>query len=75
MSRRKSYGAGERVYNYTRDLLRFKAAKEAAENRYGAALRLCLAELEQMHAHHYPNCEGGCPAHEAINAARKALSR
>ena len=38
-----------------------------------AALRLCLQEIEQAHRHHYPDCPGFCPAHEAMAAARKVL--
>ena len=39
-----------------------------------AALRLCLAEIEQFHHTAYPDCTGGCPAHEAMHAARSVLS-
>ena len=38
------------------------------------ALRLCLKEIEQFHSTAHPKCEGGCPAHEAMDAAKKALS-
>lgn len=37
------------------------------------ALRLCLAEIEQFHSRAYPDCAGGCPAHEAMAAAKKVL--
>lgn len=43
------------------------------ESNLKNALRLCLAEIEQFHATAYPSCDGGCPAHEAMDAARKAL--
>jgi hypothetical protein len=39
-----------------------------------AALRLCLAEIEQFHRTAYPDCTGGCPAHEAMDTARRVLS-
>lgn len=38
------------------------------------ALRLCLQEIEQFHSLAYPECTGGCPAHEAMKAAREALN-
>ena len=37
------------------------------------ALRLCIAEIEAFHHLAYPDCTGGCPAHEALAAARKAV--
>lgn len=37
------------------------------------ALRLCVKEIEQFHATAYPGCTGGCPAHEAMDAANKIL--
>lgn len=38
-----------------------------------AALRDVTAELQQLHAHHYRDCEGGCPAHTYLQAATAAL--
>lgn len=38
------------------------------------ALRLCLKEIEQFHSTAYPDCKGGCPGHEAMDAARAALA-
>ncbi len=32
-------------------------------------------ELEQLHAHHYPKCEGGCPADSYLNAAKAVLTQ
>lgn len=73
-SKRPGWRSAQRTHNFlTRDLQN-KAAREAAENRYGKALRLCLTEIEQFHSHAYPECDGFCPAHEAMGAARKALS-
>ncbi len=49
------------------------AERARARTRYEPALRLCLQEIEQFHSTAYPKCEGGCPAHQSIAAARKAL--
>lgn len=49
------------------------AERERCVNKYEPALRLCLLEIEQFHSTAYPKCEGGCPAHQAIAEARKAL--
>ena len=74
MSKRRSYGAAERLYNFTKAQLQARAAKSAAEARYGEALRACLLELSQIHRHHYPDCDGGCPTHHAIEQAKRALA-
>lgn len=37
------------------------------------ALREVTAELQQLHAHYYRDCEGGCPAHTYVDAAIDAL--
>lgn len=47
----------------------------AAAPEMQAALRLCLTEIEQFHSTAYPGCTGGCPAHEAMNAAKAALRK
>lgn len=38
------------------------------------ALRDVTAELVQLHAHHYQNCEGGCPAHTYVGKAQAAMN-
>ncbi len=74
MSRkRQGLRAQDRTFNHiTRTM-----AREANESRLKtacAALQLCLTEIEQFHSRAYPECTGGCPAHEAMDAAKKALS-
>ena len=49
-------------------------ARRAGEERFKPALQACLLEIEQFHNAAYPKCEGGCPAHEAMDLARKALT-
>lgn len=39
------------------------------------ALKDVTDELEQLHAHHYADCEGGCPAKAYIKEARRLLAR
>ena len=39
------------------------------------AMRLALTEMEAMHAHHHPNCEGGCPYWEAHRTACAAIAK
>jgi hypothetical protein len=70
MSRKRpGWRAAERTFkSLSRDLER-----KAHESRYAAALRLCLREIEQFHSTAYPDCDGGCPAHEAMAAAKAAL--
>lgn len=71
--KRPGWRSQERTYNYlTRDLQR-KAAEERAANRFRRPLELCLKEIEEFHHTAYPKCQGGCPAHEAMAAARTAL--
>lgn len=60
-------------YNYLSRDLQNRAAEERAANKYRAALKLCLLEIEQFHHLAYADCKGGCPAHEAMSAAKKAL--
>ncbi len=36
---------------------------------------LALADLQQLHRHHYPGCEGGCPADGAIKALEAAIPK
>jgi hypothetical protein len=38
------------------------------------AAREALIELQQLHAHHYPSCDGGCPAHHALCALEAAIA-
>ncbi len=38
------------------------------------ALQEVTAELQQLHAHHYQHCQGGCPAQSAIHMAQNALN-
>lgn len=33
------------------------------------SLKECAMELRQLHAHHYPKCEGGCPAEVYLQKA------
>lgn len=37
------------------------------------ALQEVTIELHQLHAHHYSDCQGGCPAHSYIDKAHAAL--
>lgn len=69
MTRRRSRLAGEAIYRATARTLQRNAAESAARS----ALRALLLEVEQFHAHTYPGCTGGCPAHEAMALARAAL--
>jgi hypothetical protein len=38
-------------------------------------LEVVTNELAQLHAHHYQNCNGGCPSDAYIKAARAVLAR
>ena len=38
------------------------------------ALRLCHEEIRQFHSLAYPDCDGGCPAHQAMAAASAVLN-
>jgi hypothetical protein len=40
-----------------------------------AALENVTAELSQLHSHHHPACEGGCPTVEYIMRARQAIAQ
>lgn len=72
MRTRRSWRNQDRLYNaQSREI--FAAAVKERLTPAHAALRLCLAEIEQFHRTAYPKCEGGCPAHEAMNAARAIL--
>lgn len=75
MSRKRpGWRSGERTYRS----LSLDLARRGLEEKYQplrAAARLALLELEQLHAHHYPRCAGGCPAEEATSALRSALER
>lgn len=46
---------------------------EDSETRTDKALKACIKEIEQFHATAYPDCDGGCPAHEALALAKAAL--
>jgi len=72
MRKRSGWRAAERTYKHLTGELASRARSEReAEQR--AALALCIRELEQIHTLAYPDCTGGCPAHEALGAARKAV--
>jgi len=73
MGRRRSYGAGERIYRFNTAQLQARAARAAAIERYGAALGELVREAAAMHAHFYPECREGCPTLAAIAKARKLL--
>lgn len=40
-----------------------------------SALEDVTAELSQLHSHHHPACEGGCPTVEYIMNARKVIAK
>ena len=71
MSRKRlGWRAAERTYNYlTRELA--KKARDSWLDECKAALRLCYEEVRQFHSYAYPECSGGCPAHEAMAAAER----
>ena len=71
--KRQGLRAQDRNWNYaTRQIA--KAARDERLENAKAALRLCLLEIQQFHHKAYPECTGGCPAHEAMDAATKVLS-
>lgn len=72
MRTRRSWRNQDRLHKAMSRELWLKALAEAKEPAL-AALRLCLAEIEQFHSTAYPECQGGCPAHEAMTAARAVL--
>lgn len=39
------------------------------------SLQDVTAELSQLHSHHHPACEGGCPTVEYIMNARKVIAK
>lgn len=39
------------------------------------SLTECSDELNQLHWHHYPKCEGGCPSTTYINRAKLAIEK
>lgn len=53
-----------------------RGADELATVRmpWPVALGMCLEEIEQFHRTAYPTCDGDCPAHRAMAAARTALT-
>lgn len=59
--------------NYKRTALELQIA--AQTSFCTDAIRACLLEIEQFHERAYPDCVGGCPSHEAMALARKALAR
>lgn len=72
MRKRRGLRAQQHTYNaITRDIQRSALNARIAELE--KALRLCVTEIEQFHHRAYPGCTGGCPAHEALDAARGAL--
>lgn len=74
MSRKRSGRRSQaRTLNWlSHDL--FKRAVAEAKKPLEEALKLCLKEIEQYHSFEFPHCRGGCSAHEAMDAARKALN-
>lgn len=76
MRKRKGLKAQMRDYNAITRGIRAAAARERAINQVNAltvALELCAKEIWQFHRAAYPDCAGGCPAHEALRAAFSAL--
>lgn len=74
MRKRKGLRAQEKDYRaITRDMQR--ELRLSRETQLLDALKLCLKEIEQFHSTAYPECVGGCPAHEAMSAARMAIER
>ena len=70
MRKRKGVRAQDRDYKYiTREM-----QADAKKARWRHTLELCLHEIEQFHSKAYPGCDDGCPAHEAMAAARAALT-
>lgn len=39
-----------------------------------SSLKECVMELRQLHAHHYPKCEGGCPAEVYLQKAQRVIA-
>lgn len=72
MRKRQSVDVQNRNYKRITGEIKQAAKAERIES-LAVALRLCLLEIEQFHNKAYPGCDGGCPAHEAMNAAREAL--
>lgn len=70
-ARPASHKVTDRRYKQTGIALAQAAMRKA--EKMERALRLCLAEIEQFHHAAYHDCKGGCPAHEAMDAARTAL--
>jgi hypothetical protein len=48
-------------------------AAAARKDKTRRALELCVAEIDQFHTRAHPDCTGGCPACEAMDAARVLL--
>lgn len=65
----QSVAVQERTFRHITEEIR----RAAIRGEMRAALELCLNEIEQFHSTAYPGCGGGCPAHEAMEAARAAL--
>ena len=40
-----------------------------------SSLKECVMELRQLHTHHYPKCEGGCPAEVYLARANEVIAR
>ena len=74
MKTRRSWRNQDRLYKSQGREIFAAAVRERIAPAH-AALRLCLLEIEQFHSAAYPKCDGGCPAHEAMAAARAELAR
>jgi hypothetical protein len=72
MSRPLGKHAAQRRWNDISRQVLTAAVNERIRSAH-AALRLCLTEIEQFHREHHPTCTGGCPGHEAMQAARAVL--
>lgn len=76
MRKRKGLRAQMRDYNAVTREIKRAADKERETSRVNAltvALELCVKEIWQFHKLAYPDCQGRCPAHAAMDAALVAL--
>lgn len=71
MSRRK--GRPMRTYLQVSRDMAAAAAREAARESLRPVIEALVLQVVEFHQHAYPECEGGCPAQEAVAEAKKAL--
>ena len=70
--KRPGWRAAVRTYNYlTKDLQR--KARESVDRPFACLLREALHELKAIHAHHYPDCGGFCPADDIVKRGTELL--